>query len=368
MDERLSVFGQQIQLRCTHKYHLHTHTHKHKFNQVSLSISFRFIVFHLILDSFVSHRWWSLLLLLLWTKWNPMILSRFELMVSLCRLYSVQVLSVIRLKINKPKINNDKELKDWAQSIPIENRWDFFFLYHFLVKLRYRKFISIVVHTIHNTHAHTPNVERSMRSDHMPMSHQWQNNQTHQSGLNGAYLHRIDAKVCCHFWGFDKSMKCKKGLAYYSIHKKKPIVLSWFFRNVQIYSHQRCHFTLNYFLIHFKENSIYAYIVCSYFALNRSIHRNHICLEIKKRILDLKFPWYENTKKKWIFKIFFEFFSSFMNNFFLFLFILLQSSGGRIPTFNKNISNEQIKCHIKKPYGSVAFEWDTNIKRRFQYL
>lgn len=205
----------------TNTIYTHTHTHKHKFNQVSLSISFRFIVFHPILDSFVSHRWWSLLLLLLWTKWNPMILSRFELMVSLCRLYSVQVLSVIRLKINKPKINNDKELKDWAQSIPIENRWDFFFLYHFLVKLRYRKFISIVVHTIHNTHAHTTNVGRSMRSDHMPMSHQWQNNQTHQSGLNGAYLHRIDAKVCCHFWGFDKSMKCKKGLAYYSIHKKK---------------------------------------------------------------------------------------------------------------------------------------------------
>lgn len=126
----------------------------------------------------------------------------------------------------------------------------------------------------------TPNVERSMRSDHMPMSHQWQNNQTHQSALNGAYLYRIDAKVCCHFWGFDKSMKCKKGLAYYSIHKKKPIVLSWLFRNV--YSHQRCHFTLNYFLIHFNENSIYAHIVCSYFALNRSI-RNHICLEIKKK-------------------------------------------------------------------------------------
>lgn len=90
-----------------------------------------------------------------------MILSRFELMVSRCRLYvySVQVLSVIRLKINKPKINNDKELKDWAQSIPIQNRWDFFFLYHFLVKLLYKKFISIVAHTI-RTHIHrTPNNE-----------------------------------------------------------------------------------------------------------------------------------------------------------------------------------------------------------------
>lgn len=115
------------------------------------------------LDSFVSHRWWSLLLLLLWTKWNPMILSRFELMVSRCRLYSVQVLSVIRLKINKPKINNDKELKDWAQSIPIENRWNFFFLYHFLVELRFRKFISIVVHTMHNTHAQS-HIQRTLNN------------------------------------------------------------------------------------------------------------------------------------------------------------------------------------------------------------
>lgn len=187
----------------------------------------------------------------------------------------------------------------------------FSFVYKFLVKVLVSgNNVSIVVHTQQTT------VHRKIDTFATCACHC--HHLTHRSeGLfewSGAFPYRFDARVCCHFWRLDESMKCKKRfsllfgfiavLCSAQLSVQKSIVLSWFRNadtrmNIIILPWIIFPFTLT-----IESNWIeLERIVClNTYRVNRSIQQNHICQNNSltwKSLDTLK-------EKKWFFKIFFR--------------------------------------------------------------